>query len=113
MQFICSRELVLKCSSLAQLGCQVSNNSSRISNIDSYTNRTNRSSTSNEAPSDVNPTLDGSTYPGRKMCHFSQAIFFLVNQNASGYIWDQCCHQKSDGASFQQVPLFRDRDASF
>ena len=62
MQFICSRELVLKCSSLAQLGWQVSKNSSRI---DSYTNRTNRSSTSNEAPLDVGTTLDGSTNPGR------------------------------------------------
>ena len=30
----------------------------------------------NEAPSDVNTTLDGSTYPGWKMCHFSQANFF-------------------------------------
>ena len=33
------------------------------------------------------------------MCHFSQIIFFLVNQNASGYTWGQCCHQQNDGAS--------------
>ena len=40
----------------------------------------------NEAPSDVNTTIDGCTYPGWKMCNFSQAHFFLVNQNTSGNI---------------------------
>ena len=31
----------------------------------------------NEAPSDVNRTLDGSIYPVEKMCQFIQVIFFL------------------------------------
>ena len=30
----------------------------------------------NEAPSDVNTMLDGSTYPGWKVCHFSRVNFF-------------------------------------
>ena len=33
------------------------------------------------------------------ICHLGQVIFFLVNQNASGYIRDQCCHLQRDGAS--------------
>ena len=52
-----------------------------------------------EAPSHVNTTLDGSTYSGWKMCHSSQVNCFLVNKNASGYIWDQCCHLQSVAAS--------------
>ena len=56
-----------------------------------------------EAPSDVKMPLDGSTYPGCKMCHFSQVNIFLENQNASGYIREQCCHLKSDGASLSNL----------
>ena len=32
-------------------------------------------------------------------CHFSLVIFSLMNQNASGYILDQCCNLQRDGAS--------------
>ena len=56
---------------------------------------------SNEAPSDVNTTLDGSTYPGWKMFRFS-LIFFLANENGTGYFRDQCCHLQGDGASLEK-----------
>ena len=54
----------------------------------------------NEAPSDVNRTFDGSIYPVQKICKFIQVIFCLVNQNASGYIVDQCCHLQRDGSNW-------------
>ena len=53
----------------------------------------------NEALSDVNTMLDGSTYPGWKLFCFSSPDFFLANENRAGYIWDQCCHLQGDGAS--------------
>ena len=56
----------------------------------------------NEALSDVNTTLDGSTSPGWKLRCFGHAIFFRLIQNASGYIWDQCCHLQHDGASLRE-----------
>ena len=51
----------------------------------------------NEAPSDVNTTLDGSTYPGWKMHHFRLVNFLSCKSRR--IIRDQCCHLQPDGAS--------------
>ena len=55
----------------------------------------------NETPSDVNMSLEGSTYIPDK----SQVAFDLLNKcisykNATANIWDQCCHLQADGTSF-------------
>ena len=39
----------------------------------------------NWASSDVNASLDGSTYPGRNMFRFTRLHFFACNQNATSY----------------------------
>ena len=31
---------------------------------------------------------------------FASFIFFLANQNTTGYIQDQCCHQQGGGALY-------------
>ena len=55
----------------------------------------------NQAPTDVNKMLDGSTYPGGKMFHFRLLYFFLAYKNGTDYIRDQCCHLQGDGASLE------------
>ena len=47
-----------------------------------------------QAPSDVNATLDGSTYPQIK----DKLLWPSSNQNATGNVRDQWCHQQGDGA---------------
>ena len=59
----------------------------------------------NEAPSDVNTTLDGSTYPRWKMFRFSYFYFFHANEIGTGHIRDQCCHLQGDGASLKDSHL--------
>ena len=58
-------------------------------------------SVANEAPSDINTTLDGSPYPGWKMFRFCLLMFSFANENGTGYFWDQCCHLQGDGASLK------------
>ena len=33
--------------------------------------------------------------------HFQPDEFYIANQNATGYIRDQCCHLQDDGATLQ------------
>ena len=33
-------------------------------------------------------------------------IFFLANENETGYTWDQCCHLQGDGASLEWMIKF-------
>ena len=55
---------------------------------------------SNEAPSDVNITVDGSTYPGWKMSRFEKQIKnFSVVKNAAGYYPGLVSPSATDGAS--------------
>ena len=42
------------------------------------------------------------------MCHFGLVISFCVNQNASGYIQDQCCRPQRGGASLLEIITTRE-----
>ena len=59
----------------------------------------------NEALSDVNTSLESSTHPRSKQGCFSLLKMFISDKNATGYIWDQCCHLQTDGASLEDPHL--------
>ena len=71
---------------------------------------------SNEAPSDVNTTFDGSTYPGCKMFCFNTLNFFLANENGAGYIRTSAATykvMKSQSVLCFALPLdYKDLEAS-
>ena len=50
------------------------------------------------AASDANTTLDGSTYPTRSKINWFSLLNISSYENASGWIWDQCCHLLANGA---------------
>ena len=58
---------------------------------------------SNEAPSDVNTLLYGSTHPRWKMSHFAIRMTFLCAKNKAGYYLRPVAPSAADGASLTTV----------
>ena len=45
--------------------------------------------------------------PNERSFVLARLIFFLADENGTGYIQDQCCHLLSDGASKAEVSLLQ------